>query len=756
MSSPLSPLSPLREPVLVFLHSPSALRVEFNLDTGGLHLWGSPGAGKNADARERDFSNRDVHLELFESIHFPGCVLKNFLCCDYDPWHLVLRFESQALHLAVGPDRMALLLWTEAPQAVEVVTALADTVLTANEYDLRVLHAERGRTFMFHVAGPRGIHFRHSPKPSPGNKVYSRGMLPSGQALVLDLLDPTDPSALTDPTDRSVEEWLARSEAWLAPVMAAGRLVAAVEPVLEQMRCLNQRGLAAMFDHSGAIRASLKSIYYLTWIRDAVFTAAGCVAAGWPHRLEALCHLLVRNPCHAKGAGVPEGRMFAQLIHPDGGKYEEDGVFYVLWAVFLHWSHSGSDRFVSGVTLDLLREAVDWVDRRCFDPERGLYGGHFADETPAWGSRDHGWDHVTGKPLGGRDHIRAGEKPVVRSYDIYLNTLMHSVWSMLARITGEAASQHRADALWEKLQVFYADRKDGLPAYGDLVLLEGGEVREYAWGPVSSVYVWALTLPNFLPLDDKDAVLACLLERLEAEPRMHWINGLCAAIAACDTWVSGEARALSLLLRISEDAMKPGAWHPMGGAMPEKFEAPQGSLYHDIRPQAFAMGAWLGALASLGIRHLPHGMALRPTQAYRGIENHEAFGRVFDVDFTPEAGGVLRVNDQACPHTLQVPEALLRPGKNTLALGGRPTERPLLLRSDVKLIAVLREGNVVNYCLEAYGAAEVWFEGGGHGLSCVRNDGQSLEVTVSKQETLEIVRFTAWGAVRIKIVFGIT
>jgi hypothetical protein len=744
-------LTPLREPVLVFLHSPCALRVEFNLDNSSLHLWWSPGAGANHDALERDFSNRDVHLELFESILLPGCDLAHFVSCDYDPWHLALRFEQQVLHLAVQADRPALLLWTEAAQPLEIVTALADTVQTASARALQVSHRERGRTFLFDVRSPADFAFRHSPKPSPGHKVYSRGVLPPGQGLCLSVDETLSsvPTDLSDPPD--LPRAMANTEAWLAPLEAAGRLLAPAHPVLEQLRRLNQRGLASMFDHSGAIRASIKSIYYLSWIRDAVFTAAGCTAAGWPHRLEELCQLLLSNPCHARGDGVPRGRMFAQLIHPDGGKYEEDGIFYVLWATFLHWSQTGDDRFVSGENLILLREAIDWVDRRCWDPGRGLYGGHFADETPAFGSRDHGWDHVTGKPLDGSDHIRIGTKPVTRSYDIYLNTLMHSTWSMLARMTADPAAQARADALWAMLKDLYQDRRNGLPAYGDLLLLEGGEERVYAWGPVSSVYVWALTLPNFLPLDDRDALLHILLARLAHEPQMHWTNGLCAAIAACDTWTCGEALPLSLLLRISDDAMKPGPWHPMAGAMPEKFEAPQGNLYHDIRPQAFAMGAWLGALASLGLRRLPRGLALRPTRAYEGIQNHQAFGHRFDLDFRPETSPVLRVNGIPCPHTLQVPENLLQAPCNHLSLGGKPEVRPLLLRSNAKLLEVLRSANRLEFSLQATGATELLFEGTLPDLRCSLPDGSALPHTLIIQDTRSLLRFCAWDVVNLKI-----
>lgn len=740
-----SSLTPFREPVLVFLHSPTALRVEYNLDLCRLQLWWSPGAGISADAEDRNFSSRDVHLDVFESIRLPGCSLDAFLKCEYDPWKLVLHFKRQILTLSVFSEHPMLMIQAEAPQPVDVVTRLEDTAVEANDRCLRVQHRERGRLFTFRLRGPEGFAMRHSPKPSPGNKVYSRGVLPAGQNLLLEVgegnrIVPSDPS---DPTDQT--------DAWLAPIESAGRLVEPAEPLLEQTRRLNQRGLAAMVDHSGAVRASIKAIYYLIWIRDAVFAAAGCVSGGWPHRLDRLCALLLENPCAVDEPDLPKGRMFAQLINKSGGRLEEDGAFYVLWALFLHWTHSGDCHFVAGESLTLLREAMDWVDRRCFDAERGLYGGHFADETAAWGSRDQYWDHVTGIPVDGSDHIRVDGKPVVRSYDIYLNTLMHSAWTMLARIADDSDARDRADALWERLRIYYTDLKDGLPAYGDLILRDGGEERVYAFGPVTSVYLWALTLPNFLPLDGKDITLQTLLERVAAEPGMHWMNGLCSAISACDPWVSGEETQLSLLLRISEDSMKPGPWHPMAGAMPEKFEAPQGSLHHDIRPQAFAMGAWLGALASLGTRHLPHGLALRPTQAYRGIENHEAFGKQFDLDFTPDPQTVLRVNGHACPHSLQVPENALRPGRNTLALGGRPEERPLLLRSDVKLLSVEALDDHVAYLLEVFGTAELLIEGNANGAACMGDDGVKIEFTLSKTATRNFLRFRHRGGVTVKL-----
>ncbi len=74
-----------------------------------------------------------------------------------------------------------------------------------------------------------------------------------------------------------------------------------------------------------------------------------------------------------------------------------------------------------------------------------------------------------------------------------------------------------------------------------------------------------------------------------------------------------------MLLKIKEQSNRPGKYLPMGGAMPEKIDIPDGLLYHDIRPQGFAIGSFLAAWSSLGVRRLPFGLAVRPTTAFQQL-----------------------------------------------------------------------------------------------------------------------------------------
>jgi len=745
-------------PTQIFLHNPQALRVEYRLDDGRLILWWSPLAGKSAAARDRNFSNRDDHLHVFDRIALPGCGLAGFVSCDYDPYHTTLHFQRQVLHLAVRHDAAALLLWAEKPQEVDFKTERYDEVISTAPRSWAVRHAEPVHTFEFAACLGAGTgEFRFSNIHAPGNSHYAQARMAAGQLLTIGVGLQGEGTAphTAEISDAGVADNLQQIESALAPQVECGKITAEAHADMIRLRAGVIRGLHSMIDESGAFRASLKAIYYLIWVRDAAFTFHYQAAAGWTHKLEELCGLLLANPTRARGEGIPPGRMFGQLINPDYGKHEEDGAFYVIWAVFTHWTQTGSRRFTGPDSLALLGEAVDWVERYAFDAGRGLFGGRFADETPALHARDYGWDYAIGKPAGD-EHIQHEGRRVVRSYDIYLNTLMHSAYTMLAAMSeGGAAAGYaaRAAGLQKNLAAFYADRRDGLPAYGDLISESGETLRVHRWGPASSVYVWALAIPNFLPCEDRDAMQMALLDALMEKPAMHWINGICAAVAAADPWVHGESRLLAILLQIKDEAMKPGPFLPMAGAMPEKFDAPQGDLYHDIRPQGFAMGAWLGAWASLGVRRLPFGLALRPTFAYEKLENYPWHGKILDFGFDARGTeAALLINGRPVPATLQIPEEELDRERNEVRLVATTAQTvPLWLRSTVRLERVGMRKNLIEWEFTAFGLAEITVKDLPEQVRVERADKTALEVQREDRAGLTTLRFDWQGRGTLRV-----
>ncbi len=733
-------------PTQILLHNPQALRVEYRLDDQRLILWWSPLAGSSFDAAERNFSHRDNHLDVFERITLSGCGLDAFLGCDYDPYHCVLRFRDQILHIALRHDAAAVFLWAEHPLQVDFKSGRYDERLAATPSVLSLLHPEPSHGFEFVASLGEGAGaMRHSPFCAKWHSHYSEVKISPGQLLVIGvgLAGENTAEQLTALARIAPGEHLREVNAALAPLEDMGRILSENHPDMEPLRRTIVRGLHSMIDESGTLRASIKAIYYLIWVRDSGFSFSYQAAAGWPHKLADFCRLALANPTRARGEGVPPGRMFAQLIDTDYGKYEEDGAFYVVWSAFTHWTQSGSREFFEGENLALLEEAIAWVEQRAFDPQRGLFGGYFIDETPALACRDYGWDFAIGKP-GGTEHLHYAGKRILRSYDIYLNTLMHSAYTMLAA-AGDILSEAKAEALWRNLEPLFRDLRDGLPPYGNLVAEDGTILSARHSGAANPTFFWALAIPNFLPLNNRESINAALLDVMMAEPEMHFINGVCAAITAADTWHHAEERHLKILLRIKDEALKAGAFLPMGGAMPEKLGAPPGNIYHDIRPQAFAMGAWLAAWASLGLRRLPYGHALRPTRAFENLINYPWRGKILDLSFEyPGRSPALDINGTRICGTLQIPERMLLRERNAIRLV-EGHSGPLLLRSTVQLDEVRIEEGRSYYELSCYGLSSLCFDELPAHIALTDSGNTPLPFSRSGTE----IRFTTHGAVQL-------
>jgi hypothetical protein len=700
----------MTHPTQVFLSNPQALRVEYRLDDRHLELWWSPRAGRSTDCFDRTYSNRDAHIDVFAAITLAGCGLEEFLGCDYDPYHCVLRFTGQTLHLAVRPDAAAVLVWGEQPLAVDLQSDRHDPPVDGGAGVFAVRHDDPQRSFVYATAiAPGTGRLRVSPRKLTAHPLYARAELAAGQLLCIGVGE-ADEAVTAMVRSLADQPWSAHAAATttqLAPALAMGRITSVAHPRLAALRDTVVRCLHSMIDASGAYRASLKPIYYLIWVRDGGFSYPYQAAAGWPHKLPEFCRLLLDNPTSVDEPGLPRGRMFGQLIHRQLGKLEEDGLFYVVWNLHTLWTQTGDLSFLQPRDWQLLDEALAWVEAVTWDEQRGLYGEYFADETPAHGHRDDLWDHAIGKPVPWRG-LHRPEGPVVRNYDVYFNLLMHSTYTMLAAMRGRIALLQRPARLWPQLAALMDERRDGVPAYGEALLADGQRVIVPHWGLANSCCVWGLTLPCHAPLADWDAVRAATLDAIISKPEMHFTNGVCSAIAAVDPWIYPEDRALGILNRIADETEKPGRYLPMGGAMPEKLGAPEGNLFHDIRPQGFAMGSWLFSFASLGLRRLPYGLALRPTAAFDHIAAYPWRGCTLDLRWGPRGRDLaLAIDGTVVPGTLQVPQQrIATPGAHAIALIEAPTTC-LWLRSHVQLDEVLEQEGGRSYRFTAHGLSEI-------------------------------------------------
>ena len=743
-------------PTQIFMSNPQALRVEYRVDDERLELWWSPLAGKSNDCADRNYSSRDAHLDIFEEIRLLGCGLDEFRSCDYDPYHCVLHFDKQALHLVLRTDLSAVILYAERPQAVELKAFRHDETLSATGESFVVRHPEPRLCFEFAAClAPGAGSIRHPHFHLPGNSRFARVEMAPGQLLLIGvgLAGEGVPASLAAAAQAPLSAHVAATEAALEPIQAMGRIQSARHPELEALRRIVVRGLHSMIDESGAFRASLKAIYYLIWVRDGGFSFPYQAGAGWPHRLPEFCRLLLDNPMVVNEPGLPPGRAFAQLVNRSYGRLEEDGFFYVIWSLFTQWTQSGKLDFVTEADWQLLDEALEWVEKVTWDEARGLYGEHFADETPTVGHRDCGYDYAIGKPIAIKgDGLHLDGKAVIRNYDVYFNILMHSAYAMLMAMRGETKFQDKAARVWPELARLLKTRHEGIPVNGEQLLEDGSLISVPHWGQAHSCCVWGLTMPGFTPLEDWDSVWEAVMDAVAAKPDMHFMNGVCSVMAAVDPWLYPEAKLIDLHRRVSEEAMRPGKYLPMGGAMPEKFAAPEGNIYHDIRPQGFAMGAWLAAFASLGLRRLPHGLALRPTSAYESLECYPWRGRTLHFSFgsTGRALGI-EIDGSLVQGTLQVPEARLgKAGSHDVRLV-EAAPRNLLLRSSVRLNDVEDVPEGIIYQVRAFGIARMDFSGPVSSSTLQCRDGTPIPCSWSASQGIHSCHFTHFGEATLQL-----
>jgi hypothetical protein len=740
----------------VYMHSRKGARIELDVDKGTLDLWISPRAGSSLDYHDRNFSNRDDHTSIFDRIEMPHLTRADFTGCEYDAFHSVVRYGAQALHLATLWDRPVVLVWFERGAVVHLKSDKQDTPVERTATLFEVEHPDRGRAFRFVAAlGAGEGRIEHQRDVDRGRSTWARVRLAPGQTLALAGELASEPVVTWARKAARAERGalLARTEEKVREALSRGRVRLRGRPEMQKVLEVNRRTILSMQDESGAIRAAIKYIYYLIWVRDGALVAGSLARAGLADPLERWSAFLLANPTVREEE--PAGRLFGQLVDGRITKWEEDGLFWAVWSAFTDFTQTGDGRVASGESLAVLRAAADWLERYAFDRERGLFGRYHYGETPLSGSRGDGWDDAVGRPT---DALRTEYRGnvIVRSYDLAVNLQAWGTYLMMAAMDEERAEEWlgKARALEARLAPWLAE-SGALPDYGDLLTQDGRIVRAGPFGLDAGDYVWALALT---PFAGEAFGLAPVREKLlEAPPETGGETFLAthfSLLAGLDPEMHGEDRILAAMDRVLPAAVRPGRYLPMAYTVPEVAGVADGHPYHDVRPQAFAAAPWIWAAANLGLRRLPFGIAVRATSALEGIDAYEYRGALVDVAFEG-SGDVreVRLDGQPIVHTLQVPEARLAPGPHRLvvAQGARSADAgPLLVSSTVRLDDVGKGEGPVTYDVRAFGENVLVFRGPVE-ARVLDETGRNVATTSRTIGGHSYVRFDGRGRFRVRV-----
>ncbi len=255
-----------------------------------------------------------------------------------------------------------------------------------------------------------------------------------------------------------------------------------MQTYMQTLMDMNKRIWLSMQDKAGAIRASIKEIYYLIWVRDGGMAASYTSQTGWLEPVDKWTNYLLNNPTVIIDE-EPAGEFFGQLVGGPINKWEEDGLFYATLSAFMHWTQSGDRKYFSGKYLQTLKDANTWLEEYCFDEEAGLFGRYHYCETPLVGSRGHNWDNAVGKYMDKWQPEKYQGSDIVRSYDIYINMLAYSTYRMLAAMETKAYAEKflkKAENLEKNMKQFFPE--NGMPYYGKLITEQGETILAEGYG----------------------------------------------------------------------------------------------------------------------------------------------------------------------------------------------------------------------------------------------------------------------------------
>ncbi len=676
----------------ITMQNRKGLRIELNLDQQRLQLWISPKAGKSLDYFDRNFSNRDDHCDVFDKITFPGISADSFVSCDYDPFYTVVKFRDQTMHILNLADRPAIMIWFDKAADIDFKSDKSDSLLEKSPSVFSIEHKDRGYTFNFAaVLGKGSGNFRHMLAMDRGRSIYAQANLIAGQPVIITgELEETAPAlaakalAQQDPS-RLVKE----NTAMVDSAVNFGMVSFRNQPELQTISDLNRKIAWSMQDENGAMRSSSKYIYYLIWFRDGGMNTAHLARSGWVDPSMSQVRIALKNPNVSDED--PNGIFFGQLMAGPITKWEEDGLFYVVWPAFLNWTMTGNRELVSGKNLETMYQAMDWLERYCYDPQKGLFGRYHYCETPLSGSRGDGWDNAVGRPTQKWPALYEGHS-IVRSYDIYINNLSYSTYMMLAMMSkGQQADEYfaKAKALGRHIQSFFNDKP--LPDYGDLVTGDGRDIEASPYGLDQTDYIWSLTLPGFYP-DFGTRIFEArkqLFTDLRKKPKGAFFVSYLSLLSSLDTEYFPEDSVMSALQYLVPQCVRPGKYLPMANTIPEIIDVEDGHPFHDVRPIVFSIAPWLATMTNLGLRKLPFGLAVRPTKYLDKISRYQYGGGIVNVAFEGKGNiSGIEVNGKPLDGTYQVPEAMLKGPETSIKVimsEDKPVETPVLVSSDVRL-----------------------------------------------------------------------
>lgn len=694
---------------VVLMHNRKGIRIEQNLNRQKLELWISPLAGKSLKAYDRNFSNRDDQTSIFDRIGFPNLPYEKFLKCDYDAFHSVIYYSTNTLHIVSMYDKQAVVIWFEKDETIDLKTDKLDFIKNKSETKLVSEHSERAKTLTFAaILGKGNGTFTHQKIVELGRSHYSRISIAANQMLVFSADESSEPieKIATEISVIPQSLLLSENENKIQTGLNTGILKVRNNPDLQKIIDVNKRIILSMQDESGAMRAALRYIYYLIWVRDGGMVFSYNAYTGWAAPLEKWLEYLLENPTiNAKGE-----RYFGQLVSPIT-KEEEDGPFYAIWSAHTFYTQTGNRKFLSEKYMNVLHDNIKWLENNFYDAKREMFFRYHYCESPYYKSPGDGFDDACGKP-GGNNLTLWGKDTISKGYDQYMNSICYANYIMMSAMSESPLKEsylNKAKKLGDKCMNYYEMIKP-YPSYGMVLSNKGKEIMTDSIGFDETDHIWGLTVPPFLPNQaDLQDIRLGFYERQMRKPAEYFLSSYFSNIAGMDSYIHGEKKLIKAIDYIIPQCIRPGKCLPMPYTIPEIVDVDDCNTYHDVRPQPFSITAMLAAISNLGVRRSANGVGVRATTYLSNIENYSYKNSRINFNFSGNGDKIksILINGKPLLGSLQIPENRILKDKNTIEVLGSEIENkmPILIESTVKLVSL----NGKKYTIEAVGKNAISF-----------------------------------------------
>ena len=738
----------------ILMQNRMGIRVEYCVDRSILQLWLSPQAGKSMSYVDRNWSNRDDHMNLFDNIRIPGEGLPSFEKCDYDPFYSVIHFKDKDMHILNLVDQPAILVWFSKDANIDFKSDKSDKALERSDNKFIIEHSERGRTFDFAaILGKGDGKFRQQIQIEEGRSIYARAELKANQVVVISgEMKKENISKLAESiASTDVAKLIAENDAKISKALDFGKFKMRNRPEMQKLLDINKRIAYAMQDEKGAMRSTNQYIYYLIWFRDGGMDATHIGYTGWVTPMKWQAEIASLNP--SPSLEDPKGLYYGQLMTGIINKWEEDGLFYVVWPAFSYWTMTGDDIFCKGEYMKNMQAGLEWLEKQCYDKEKGLFGRYYYCETPMTGHRDNGWDNAIGRPEN-KYESKYKDSVIVRSYDTYINTLTYATYLMLAAMDNGPKSDEyiqKAEALEKNMKKFF-ENKDFLPLYGDLQTIHGNTVTATCKAPQYGMdvtdYQWSMSLPPFVPTMPERYKTAReqLRKDLSIKSFQHeiFICGYASILTSMDNEIHNEDSIMAALDEMVPKSVRPGKYLPMPYTIPEMADCEDGNPYHDVRPLVFSIGPWMAAVSNLGMRKLPFGIAVRGSKYIESIDNVEYMGGLVDIKYKGEGAiSKVSINGKEVIGTYQIPDNMIVKGDNevNVELAKDAKSSDMLISSTIRLLSA----ETGKYSLHAYGKNVLTFKNLTKNVVVTDASGKEISTETQKMVNLTYIEFKGKG-----------